>query len=98
MIVRFGDADERIYATGEAESYVPAKNSEATISRVAELMEGQAYSEDDVSAAADAVAEIIGEGETSDRSIPGARVALMPWVTLAAFLPLGFLLWRRNRA
>ena len=35
VIVRFGDADERIYATGEAESYVPAKNSEATIARVA---------------------------------------------------------------
>ena len=51
-----------------------------------------------MSAAGDAVAEIIGEGETSDRTIPGARVALMPWVTLAAFLPLGFLFWRRNRA
>ena len=34
----------------------------------------------------------------ANRSIPGARVALMPWVTLAAFLPLGFALWRRNRA
>ena len=61
-------------------------------------MGGRAFSEDDVSAAGDAVVEIIGEGETSDRTIPGARVALMPWVTLAAFLPLGFLLWRRNRA
>jgi hypothetical protein len=25
-----------------------------------------------------------------------ARVALMPYVTVAAFLPLAFLLWRRN--
>ena len=98
VIVRYGNADERIYATGEAESYVPAKNSEATTARVAQLMSGQAFSEDDVSAAGDAVVEAIGEGETSDRTIPGARVALMPWVTLAAFLPLGFLLWRRNRA
>ena len=98
VIVRFGNADERIYATGEAESYVPAKNSEATTARVAQLMSGRAFSEDDVSAAGDAVVEAIGEGETSDRTIPGARVALMPWVTLAAFLPLGFLLWRRNRA
>ena len=61
-------------------------------------MGGRAFSEDDASAAADAIVEAIGEGETSDRTIPGARVALMPWVTLAAFLPLGFLLWRRNRA
>ena len=98
VVVRFGNTGERIYTTGEAESYVPVKNSEATIARMAELMGGRAFSEDDVSAAGDAVAEIIGEGETSDRTIPGARVALMPWVTLAAFLPLGFLLWRRNRA
>jgi von Willebrand factor type A domain len=96
VLIRFGNADERIYTTGEAEGYVPLKNSDATIQRVADLMGGQAFSEDDVSAAGDAVVDAVGEGETSDRTIPGARVALMPWVTLAAFLPLGFLLWRRN--
>jgi hypothetical protein len=98
VLVRLGNRNERIYSTGEAEGYVPAKNSEATIARVADLMGGRAFSEDDVSAAGDAVVDIVGEGETSDRTIPGARVALMPWVTLAAFLPLGFVLWRRNRA
>ena len=46
------------------------------MARVADLMGGQAFSEEDVSAAGDAVAEIIGEGGTSDRTIPGARVAL----------------------
>jgi hypothetical protein len=65
---------------------------------VADLMGGRAFPEDNVSAAGDAVAGIVGEGATNDRKIPGARVGLMPWVTLAAFLPLGFLLWRRNRA
>jgi hypothetical protein len=98
VLVRFGNTDERIYTTGEPESYVPAKNSEQTIARVADLMGGRAFPEDNVSAAGDAVAEIVGEGATNDRKIPGARVGLMPWVTLAAFLPLAFLLWRRNRA
>jgi hypothetical protein len=98
VLVRFGTTDERIYSTGEAEGYVPAKNSEAAIERAADLMGGRAFSEDDVSAAGDAVVETIGGGATTNRTIPGARVALMPWVTLAAFLPLGFLLWRRNRA
>ncbi|MGH3085443.1 MAG: vWA domain-containing protein, partial [Gaiellaceae bacterium] len=99
VFIRFWNAGERIYATGESEgSYVPDKRSEATIERAAGLVGGRAFFEDDVSAAADAVVDIVGEGETSDRTIPGARVALMPWVTLAAFLPLGFLLWRRNRA
>ena len=31
VFVRFGNAGERIYSTGEAEGYVPAKNSEATM-------------------------------------------------------------------
>ena len=99
VFVRFWDAGERIYETGESEGgYVPDRRSETLIQRAAELTGGRAFSEGDVAAAGDAVAQAIGQGETSDRTIPGARVALMPWVTLAAFLPLGFLLWRRNRA
>ena len=97
VFVRFWDARERIYQTGVSDSYLPDRDSEAAISRVATLVRGQAFSEDEVAAAGDAVAEIVGEGETSNRTIPGARVALMPWVTLAAIVPLGFLLWRRNR-
>ena len=99
VFVRFWGAGERIYATGVSEGgYVPDKGSEATIQRAASLMGGRVFSEDEISAAGDAVAELVGEGATTDRSIPGARVALMQWVTLAAFLPLGVLLWRRNRA
>jgi len=99
VFVRFWDAGERIYPTGAAEGgYVPDKNSERTIERAASLMGGRVFSEDEISAAGDAVAELVGEGTTTNRLIPGARLALMPWVTLAAFLPLGFALWRRNRA
>lgn len=99
VFVRFWDAGERIYATGSAEGgYVPDKSSERTTERAASLMGGRVFSEDEISAAGDAVAGLVGEGATANRSIPGARVALMPWVTLAAFLPLGFALWRRNRA
>jgi hypothetical protein len=99
VIVRFWDAGERIYETGESEGgYLPDKNSEAMIDRLAELTGGRAFSEDELSSAADAVVDAVGAGETSNRTIAGARLALMPWVTLAAFLPLVFLLWRRNRA
>lgn len=98
VFVRFWVADERIYQTGVADSYVPDNGSQAALDRAASLVGGQAFSEGEVDAAGDAVAELVGEGKTSDRTIPGARVALMPWVTLAAFLPLGFLLWRRNKA
>lgn len=98
VFVRFWRADERIYETGLAEGgYVPDEDSQAVLERAAELVDGRTFSEDELSAAGGAVVAALGEGETSDRKIPGARVALMPWVTLAAFLPLGFLLWRRNR-
>ena len=98
VFVRFWGAGERIYQTGVSDSYVPDTGSEAALDRAASLVAGQAFDEDQLDAAAAAVVEIVGEGETSDRTIPGARVALMPWVTLAAFLPLGFLLWRRNKS
>jgi hypothetical protein len=98
VFIRFWGAGERIYETGVSESYVPVRNSEAMLDRAASLVGGRVFSEDDIDAATDAVEGIVGEGDTTDRTIPGARVALMPWVTLAAFLPLGFLLWRRNRA
>ena len=99
VFVRFWDPSERIYTTGAPEGgYLPDKSSEQTIERAASLTGGRVFSEDEVSAAGDAVAGLVGEGATTSRAIPGARVALMPWVTLAAFLPLGFALWRRNRA
>jgi hypothetical protein len=98
VFVRFWDPGERIYETGVAEGdYRPDPNSESSLQRAASIVGGRAFSEDELPAAGDAVVEAVGEGKTSDRTIPGARFALMPWVTLAAFLPLGVLLWRRNR-
>lgn len=99
VFVRFWDAGERIYQTGVSEGgYRPDEGSETAVDRAAAAVGGRAFSERDLADAADAVVEAVGEGETSDRTIPGSRVALMPWVTLAAFLPLGVLLLRRNWA
>ena len=38
----------------------------------------------------------LGTGATRERVIEGERRALMPFVTLVAVLPLGFVLLRRN--
>ena len=43
-----------------------------------------------------ATEHFFGSGPTKARPFEGERLALMPYVTLAAFLPLAFLLWRRN--
>ena len=67
------------------------------IKRAASLTGGSAFDESDVQAAGDDLVKLVGDGKTRKRTIAGSRLALMPYLTLAAFLPLSFLLWRRNR-
>jgi hypothetical protein len=97
ILVQFWDADERIYATGVAEGgYRPQPGSKATLERVASLVGGRVFSENESGEIAAAARAAVGEGKTRERELEGERIALMPYVTLAAILPLGFLLLRRN--
>jgi von Willebrand factor type A domain len=97
ILVQFWDADERIYATGVAEGgYRPLPGAEATLERVASLVGGRVFPEDDAREVGAAAREIVGEGKRRQRQLEGERLALMPYVTLAAALPLAFLLLRRN--
>jgi hypothetical protein len=97
ILVHFWGAEERIYAAGVAEGgYRPQPGSKDTLDRVASLVRGRAFTEDDVGGITAAAREIVGEGEMRERELEGERIALMPYVTLAAVLPLGFLLLRRN--
>jgi hypothetical protein len=65
------------------------------LQRVAESLHGAAVSENDVAGAAAAVRGSLGTGPVTKLTEP-ARLALMPYITLAAFVPLAFVLWRRN--
>jgi hypothetical protein len=97
IFVQLWDADERIYATGVAESgYRPMRGAGAGLERVASLVGGRVFSEDEAGEVAATARELLGEGKTRQRELEGERLALMPYVTLAAALPLGFLLLRRN--
>jgi hypothetical protein len=97
VFVQLWDADERIYATGVAESgYRPMRGARTALERVASLVGGRVFSEDEAGELGAAAREIVGEGTTRQRQLEGERLALMPYVTLAAALPLGFLLLRRN--
>jgi hypothetical protein len=97
VLVHFWNAEERIYAAGVAEGgYRPQPGSKGTLDRVASLVGGRVLSEDDPARVIAAARETVGEGETRKRELEGERIALMPYVTLAAVLPLGFLLLRRN--
>jgi hypothetical protein len=97
IFVQFWDPAERIYEVGIAEGgYRPQQGAEAALSRVASLVEGRVFSEDDAGEVSAAARGILGEGQMRERRLEGERLALMPYVTLAAILPLGFLLLRRN--
>jgi hypothetical protein len=97
VFVRFWDAEERIYETGVAEGgYRPDARSATWLARAAELTGGRVFEEDDAAGAASAVRAALGTGETVDRKHETGRLALMPYLTLAALLPLAFVLLRRN--
>jgi von Willebrand factor type A domain len=97
MYVRFGSADERIYETGVAEGgYRPNPRSAALLARVAEATHGQVFDERDAADAQEAVRAAVGTGETITIDEDSGRLALMPYVTLAALVPLALILLRRN--
>lgn len=97
IFVRLWDDEERIYLTGLPEvGYEPDPASGEQLDEIASLIEAQVLSEDEAGDLPELVSRAIGEGPTVDREHEGRRRALMPWITLAALFPLGFVLRRRN--
>jgi hypothetical protein len=95
--MKVGDTSERIYETGVAEAgYRPDPTSAAILATAAAAVRGRVLEEGDVAGAAAAVRKAVGSGPTVGRRIEGHRRALMPYVALLAFMPLGFVLLRRN--
>jgi hypothetical protein len=98
LLVRVSKPGEQIYFGGVPEdAYQPYGDAAASLSRVARQTDGRVLPEDAQALAAGA-RRALGTGPTANRTIEGERRALMPWVTLLAFLPLGFVLLRRNVA
>lgn len=97
VFVHVWAADERIYLSGVAEfGYKSDPKSGDALARVASLVKGRVLSEDASGTLHAAVVNLLGSGPTVAREHEGNRLALMPWITLAAFLPLGLVLRRRN--
>jgi hypothetical protein len=97
VFVRVWDAGERINVTGVPEvGYEPDPASEADLGRVAASIGGVVVGEGETGRLAEVVSELVGTGPTRARENEGTRRSLMPWVALAAALPLGFVLLRRN--
>jgi hypothetical protein len=89
---------ERIYhADGKPDpNYVADPLSTGDLSRLATLANGDAVSEHQFGQLLRDARNAVGDAQTHTFSAGYARVPLAPWFVLAAFVPLAFLLWRRN--
>lgn len=97
ILVRIGDQSERIYrSNGELEPYEPAPGSASAAAAYAEAVGGRAFAEDNLDDAIAAAREAIGSGRSTVRVEASDVRPLGPFVFIAALLPLGFLLWRKN--
>jgi hypothetical protein len=90
--------EERVFTRGVPEpGYRPDPTSRRTLETLATATESSVYSDADSGAAAAKARELIGEGPTVVEGERRVRYALSPYLAGAAFLPLGLLLWRRER-
>jgi len=97
LLVRLWGLEEGIYETGVAEgAYEPDPRSASSVARVASLVGGRTFEEGETQSLYDAVRSALGAGETVPRTQRSGRIALMPYVTLVALLPLAVVLLGRN--
>jgi len=97
IFVRLRDENERVYLSGVEEvGYRPIPGADAHLDQIASLIGANVLPESEAGELPEIVADLVGDGPTLTREHEGTRRALMPWITLVAVLPLGFVLFRRN--
>lgn len=97
ILVRIGSDDERIYENGTLDPrYRAQANAPRLAESFAEATRGETFDEDEVSAAVRAVREATARGDTAAELRAVEPTPLASYAFAVAFLPLAFLLWRRN--
>jgi len=96
VFVHIWDGKERIWSGLGDAGYRPDPGSEAVVRRLAEAAAGRAFAEQELPQAKRALRELLGEGTRRPLWRESSRTELAPWLALAAVVPLGFILWRRN--
>jgi hypothetical protein len=97
ILMRLGSRDERVYENGVPDiRYQPQANASALAQSFAAATGGAAFDENDVGAAVSAVREAARGGGSRAEMRAIDPTPLASYAFAAAFLPLAFLLWRRN--
>jgi von Willebrand factor type A domain len=98
VFVQFWKEDEKVFTRGVPEpQYIADPSARQLLNRLAASTNGAVYSEDRVGAAARKTRALLGSGPTVVEGEDAGRVALAPYLAVAALLPFGLLLWRRDR-
>lgn len=100
LIVRFGTANDRIYRPdGSADpGYRPDLRAPAIVAELTQAAQGRAFEASQLATAKAALRAAVGSGPTSKRTTTMKLTRLAPYAALAALVPLGLLMWRRNVA
>ena len=96
LLVHVWDGEERILGGVGDAGYRPDPKSAETHDGLARAAAGTAYGEDEVEAVARDLRRRLGDGPRKPLWQEHSRTELAPWLSLAALLPLGFVLYRRN--
>jgi hypothetical protein len=98
IFVHVWDPRERIYLPDDREdpSYRPDPSSTGQLEALATATHGAVFSEDDLGAIASRVRSDVGSGPVRRLAPEPGRTPLAPWVLGFAFVPLAFILRRRN--
>lgn len=98
VLVHVWAEDERVYSQGAPEpQYEPDPAARGILDRLAGSTRGHVYGEEDVGVAARTARRLLGSGPTVVEGQVRGRDVLAPYLAFAAFLPLGLLLWSRDR-
>jgi len=97
IFVRVWKSDEHVYAGGAPDRlYHPDPRGGAYLRALASATGGHAYGENEFGRIVETARRDLGHGPTSVVAREQKRLAMAPWIAALTFLPLGFLLWRRN--
>jgi von Willebrand factor type A domain len=98
VVVRFWQQGERVFRPdGAPEPLYEANPASAeSVRSLARATGGRAFDESALDEAVSSAREFVGKGETRPLGEDASRTTLAPYLFLGAFVPLGFLLWRRN--
>jgi VWA domain-containing protein len=98
IFLQFWAANEEVFTGGVPEpEYEPNPAARSILDGLAEATGGSVYDESSLRGAEQEARNALGEGPTVAQRHRPDRIALAPYLSVAAFLPLTLLLWRRDR-